>query len=78
MGAPLKNENVIQNLIEAVELGQLIPSSHAALRMKERKIDFSDVEEAIYRAVREEVKDSLTRRSYVQQKSDVYIYRFWF
>lgn len=58
---PIKSESVIQDVIEAVESGQLIISDHAATRMKERNIDFSDVEEAVYRATRDEVKDSLTK-----------------
>jgi hypothetical protein len=57
---PIKSESVIQDVIEAVESGQLIISDHAATRMKERNIDFSDVEEAVYRATRDEVKDSQT------------------
>ena len=60
MGMPIKSESVIQDVIEAVESGQLIISDHAATRMKERNIDFSDVEEAVYRATRDEVKDSQT------------------
>ena len=57
---PIKSESVIQDVIKAVESGQLIISDHAATRMKERNIDFSDVEEALYRATRDEVKDSQT------------------
>ena len=57
---PIKSVSVIQDVIEAVESGQLIISDHAATRMKERNIDFSDVEEAVYHATRDEVKDSQT------------------
>ncbi len=57
---PIKSESVVSDAIEAVELGQFIISDHAALRMKERNIDFSDVEEAVYRAKRDMAKDSLT------------------
>ncbi len=57
---PIKSESVIQDLILALELGTLMISNHAGLRMKERNIDFSDVEEAIFEARREEFKDELT------------------
>ncbi len=60
MRVPIKSVSIIQDVIEAVESGQFIISDHAAIRMKERNIDFSDVEEAVYRATREEVKDSPT------------------
>ncbi len=58
---PIKSESVIQDMIAAIESGQLIISDHAATRMKERNIDFSDVEEAAYRAIREDMKDSQTK-----------------
>jgi hypothetical protein len=57
---PIKSESVILDVIKAVESGKFIISEHAATRMKERNINFSDVEEAVYRLTREEVKDSLT------------------
>ncbi len=60
MIAPIKKETVIQDIIEAVEGGQLVLSDHALVRMQERNIDFSDIEEAIYRSIREEDRDSLT------------------
>ena len=60
MIAPIKKETVIQDIIEAVESGQLVLSDHALLRMQERNIDFTDIEEAIYRSIREEERDSLT------------------
>ena len=53
MIAPIKKETVIQDIIEAVESGQLVLSDHALVRMRERNIDFSDIEEAIYRSIRE-------------------------
>ncbi|HAZ11494.1 MAG: hypothetical protein A2X86_10950 [Bdellovibrionales bacterium GWA2_49_15] len=59
---PIKKVTVIQDVITALEGGALIPSKHALLQMKERNIDLSDVEEAVYRAVREEQKDSLTEQ----------------
>ncbi|WP_374079875.1 DUF4258 domain-containing protein [Bdellovibrio bacteriovorus] len=55
-----KRSNVIQEVIEALESGQLIPSSHAQEQMQKRDIQMSDIEEMIYRARREEAKDSLT------------------
>lgn len=58
---PIKSESVIQDMIAAIESGLLIISDHAATRMKERNIDFSDVEEAAYRAIREDMKDSQTK-----------------
>ena len=60
MGEPIKKETVIQDVITAVEKGHLIPSSHASLRMDERDIQFSDIEEAVYNAIREDFKDGLT------------------
>lgn len=60
MDQPKKEETVIQDVIAAVGSGQLILSIHASARMKERNIDFSDIEEAVYNSVREEDKDSPT------------------
>ncbi|MFM6927223.1 MAG: DUF4258 domain-containing protein [Bdellovibrio sp.] len=55
-----KRPNVIQDVIAALESGQLIPSTHAQQQMEKRDIQMSDIEEAIYSAYREESKDSLT------------------
>lgn len=55
-----KRPNVIQDVITALESGQLIPSTHAQQQMDLRDIQMSDIEEAIYSAYREESKDSLT------------------
>ena len=60
MDEPKKKETVIQDVIAAVEKGHLIPSSHASERMSERDIQFSDIEEAVYNAIREDSKDELT------------------
>ena len=57
---PIKKGSVNQDMIVAIESGQLIISEHAAIRMRKRDIVFSDVEEATYSAIREELKDSLT------------------
>lgn len=56
----VKRLNVIQDVIEALEAGNLVPSSHAQEQMKKRDVQMSDVEEMLYRAYREESKDSLT------------------
>ncbi|MEI8348351.1 MAG: DUF4258 domain-containing protein, partial [Pseudomonadota bacterium] len=61
MQLPVKKDNVIQDVISAIESGQFIPSIHAQSRMVERDINFSDVEEAVYNSKREEGKDELTR-----------------
>ena len=55
-----KKPNVIQDVIAAVEAGRLIPSTHAQEQMRNRDIVFSDIEEMVYAAQREEHKDSLT------------------
>jgi hypothetical protein len=55
-----KRPDVIQDVIKALESGNLIPSVHALEKMKTRDIQFSDIEEAIYSAQREEEKDSLS------------------
>jgi hypothetical protein len=60
MSEPIKKETVLQDLITAVETGQLIPSKHALEQMNARDIDLSDIEEAVYRAKREDHKDQLT------------------
>lgn len=60
MSEPIKKETVLQDLITATEAGQLIPSKHAIEQMKARDIDLSDIEEAVYRAQREDHKDQLT------------------
>jgi len=60
MTLPKKKETVIQDVIVAVETGAFVSSTHAEKRMAERDIDFSDIEEAIYRAIREEDKDTPT------------------
>lgn len=54
-----KRPNVIQDVIAAIEAGLLIPSSHAQEQMAKRDIQMSDIEEAIYRAQREDDKDKL-------------------
>lgn len=56
-----KRPNVVQDVIEALESGNLIPSFHALEQMEKRDIQFSDIEEAIYKAHREESKDSLSK-----------------
>ncbi len=58
---PTKRDNVIQDVIEAMENGSLRLSTHAQLRMAERSIVLSDIEEAIYSSVREDHKDQLTK-----------------
>ena len=57
MSDPIKEEGVLQDVLNAVEKGFLIPSAHALEQMKDRDIDFSDIEEMVYRASREEFKD---------------------
>ena len=56
---PNKKETVLQDLINAVEFGVLIPSIHALEQMVNRGITMSDIEEVVYRAYREDHKDSL-------------------
>ncbi len=56
-----KRVNVIQDVIKALESGNLVPSNHAQEQMERRNVQMSDVEEMIYRAQREEAKDSLTK-----------------
>jgi hypothetical protein len=56
-----KRPDVIQDVIKALESGNLIPSVHALVKMKIRDIQFSDIEEALYSAKREEEKDSLSK-----------------
>ena len=56
---PIKRPSVIQELIGASENGRLRFSTHAQLRMKERNILISDLEEAIFNSKREDAKDSL-------------------
>lgn len=56
-----KRTNVIQDVIKALEGGNLIPSNHAQEQMEKRDVQMSDVEEMLYRAQREESKDSLTK-----------------
>lgn len=60
MSQPIKKESVLLDVIKATEVGQLIPSEHAQKQMKARDIDFSDIEEAVYKAQREDHKDQLT------------------
>jgi nitroreductase len=60
MSEPIKKSTVLQDLITAMEAGQLIPSKHALEQMKARDLDLSDIEEAAYRAYREAHKDQLT------------------
>jgi hypothetical protein len=52
-----KEENVIQNVLQALECGQLLLSFHAMEQMNAREVKFSDISEAIYRCSREEHKD---------------------
>lgn len=54
-----KRPNVIQDVIAAFEKGYLIPSLHAEKQMQARDVQMSDIEEMIYRAQREDHKDSL-------------------
>lgn len=60
MTQPKKEENVLVDVIKAVVAGKLTPSMHALEQMKARDIDFSDIEEAIFQAKREEFKDEVT------------------
>lgn len=55
-----KRPNVLAAVIAAHEKGQLIPSTHASEQMANRDVQMSDIEEMIYRAQREETKDSLS------------------
>lgn len=54
-----KNPSVIQKVIEASEKGCLIPSFHAEKQMNARDVQMSDIEEILYRASREEIKDQI-------------------
>lgn len=56
-----KLPNVIQVVIAALERGNFFLSIHAQEQMVIRDVQMSDVEEMIYRAYREESKDSLTK-----------------
>ncbi|MEQ1663819.1 MAG: DUF4258 domain-containing protein [Bdellovibrionales bacterium] len=56
----IKCENVIAEVIKALEEGNLIPTTHAQKQMKDRDIQLSDLEEALYRCSREEFNDRLT------------------
>lgn len=56
-----KRPTVLQDVKEALESGRLVPSNHAQEQMVVRDVQMSDVEEMIYRAHREEAKDSLTK-----------------
>jgi len=56
-----KRLDVIQAVIKALESGHLIPSFHAQEQMEKRDVQMSDIEEMIYRAQREETKDTLTK-----------------
>lgn len=57
---PIKKETVLIDVVNAVNEGKLIPSKHALEQMAERSIDLSDIEEAVFRARREEFKDQET------------------
>ena len=57
---PIKQVNVVQEVVKALEEGRLRLSFHAQEQMAKRNILVSDLEEALYRARREERKDSLT------------------
>lgn len=57
MNEPNKREDILLAVIEALENGNLRPTTHVLERMEERKILFSDMAEAIYNASREESKD---------------------
>lgn len=54
-----KRPNVLQDVIAAFEEGRLIPTFHAEKQMATRDVQMSDIEEMIYRAYREDSKDSL-------------------
>jgi len=54
-----KRPNVIQDVIAAFETGSLVLSFHAEQQMQARDVQMSDIEEMIYRARRENSKDSL-------------------
>ncbi len=60
MGNPEKRNTVIQDCIKAHSNGSLILSNHAQEQMKKRNILYSDIEEMIYQAQREDQKDELT------------------
>ena len=55
-----KRENIVPEVIRALEEGRLRYSFHAQEQMTKRDILVSDIEEALYRSQREENKDSLT------------------
>ena len=57
---PEQRSNIIEELIKAHFGGHLIPTYHAQLRMVERNITLSDIEEAILNSQRETAKDKLT------------------
>ncbi|MEN0060401.1 MAG: DUF4258 domain-containing protein [Bdellovibrio sp.] len=56
-----KRANVIQDVIKASESGNLVPSFHAEQQMEKRDVQISDIEEMLYRAQREDDKDSPTK-----------------
>jgi Domain of unknown function (DUF4258) len=57
----IKKINVIADVINALESGNLVPSLHAQAKMEVRKVAMSDIEEMIYRSQRDEFKDELTK-----------------
>lgn len=56
-----KRANVIQDVIKASEAGTLVPTFHAEKQMETRDVQMSDIEEMLYRAQREDFKDSPTK-----------------
>ncbi len=51
-----KVDNVIHEVLEAIDQGQLLLSFHAMEQMELREVKFSDICESIYRSRREEHK----------------------
>ena len=62
-GYPIKKNNILIKVIDALENEHLKPTMHALERMQERGILLSDVHEAIYCAKREEHKDEFNTRT---------------
>lgn len=60
-GSITKRHDVIRDVIKSYEGGLFITSVHAAEQMVARDVQLSDIEEMIYRAYREEHKDSLAK-----------------
>ena len=63
MTPPNKKDDILLQVIKALESGNLRPTFHAQVRMKERNILFTDMEEAIYNASREDHKDEFDSKT---------------